>query len=172
MKTLVILLLVLCSLTKCTNSIIISDADNGSDTVTQTISGTASQTVTCNIIEGDQANSIYGVWKLVEKQSGGITGIGDGFVKAENGYTITIKPDGTFSSTEYTINYPNCTTGTATMTTDLLTLKYECSDFTSAAVYNYTFVDRKLELKPRRSPLGGICIDFCGERLCKQALIN
>ncbi len=129
--------------------------------------------VICAAISGDKANSIYGIWKLVERHSGALGGFTkDGFIKAENGYTITIKPNGTFSSTEYTINYPNCTTGTATMTTDLLTLKYECSDLTSTAVYSYTFIDRKLELQPRRSPSGGTCFDFCGERLCKQALID
>ncbi len=136
--------------------------------------------VECAVIEGNEENSIFGTWKLAEffvhdvtrgevDNNGNLIRVVKWTEAKNNSYLLIIKPDGTFSSTQLIKTYPNCTTGTATMTADLINFKYDCSETgISPNRYSYKFVDKKLEL------IGYIPFAYVGdgERFCKQALIN
>lgn len=106
-----------------------------------------------------QENSIYGTWKLIEIYQGD-GGSNPQWTTVNSGYTYTFNNDGTFSSTRFT----ECNSGTYVMSSDLITLKYNCNGFDTGIenppgtfAESYIFKNTNLILTP--SYLN--CIEGC-----------
>ena len=111
-----------------------------------------------------QGNSIYGTWQLVESFSHPPSG--NGWSQVDNGFTLTVKSDNSFYSSQFS----NCMTGDISLTDDQIDLKYNCNGFTQgfenpAGVFQYTyeFVENKLQLTPKNFS----CFEGCKYELIK-----
>ena len=111
-----------------------------------------------------QENSVYGSWQLVESFSHPPSG--NGWSQVDNGFTLAIKLDNVFNSSQFS----DCLTGNISLTDVQINLKYNCNGFTQgfenpAGVFQYTyeFVERKLELTPKNFS----CFEGCKYKLIK-----
>ena len=111
-----------------------------------------------------QENSIYGTWRLVESFSHPPSG--NGWSQVDNGFTLTIKSDNVFNSSQFS----DCITGNISLTDNQIDLKYSCNGFTQgfenpAGVFQYTyeFIENKLELTPKNFS----CFEGCKYKLIK-----
>lgn len=117
--------------------------------------------VSCNSDNEIKDKSLVGTWKLSEANIGD-GGIGTKWVaiKSSDSYTYTFKSDGTFTSTRFN----DCRCGKYSLSTDLLTLDFDCPDFTSGIespsgtyIENYKQENGKMILSPTYLS----CIEGC-----------
>ena len=98
-------------------------------------------------------NSIVGTWKLVENFVDTSLENNGEWKSVENGYIYTFMLDGTF----YSNKFPETTQGTYNLTDVLLTLEFNCNDFSSGffetpngtLVESYRIINNELFLSPR-----------------------
>lgn len=113
-----------------------------------------------------QENSIYGTWKLTEEYI--VSGVNGKWTEIQNGYTFSIEPNNTFSSTEF----QECTQGVVDISKTQIVFKYACDGFTAGIEtpagefsYKYSFVENKLSISPDFLS----CDEGCGYRFSKIA---
>lgn len=98
-------------------------------------------------------NSIVGTWELIESFVNTSMENNGEWKPIENGYIYTFNLDGTF----YSNKFPECTQGTYNLTDVLLTLEFNCNDFSSGFfetpkgtfVESYRIRNNELFLSPR-----------------------
>lgn len=113
-----------------------------------------------------QETSILGTWKLIETY-GSNGGTNPQWTTVNNGYTYTFNNDGTFSSTRF---IGECTTGTYIMSSNSITLDFDCAGFDTGIespagtfVENYGFENENIILTPSYMD----CIEGCGYKFEK-----
>ena len=112
-----------------------------------------------------QETSIYGTWQLVNSYV--VDGFSGSWISVNNGFTIMLKRDNTFSSTKY----QECSEGSyfLDLSSEKIILEYNCANFnpcensSSKCVERFEFDGKLLKLIPEYSA----CIEGCGEKFKK-----
>ena len=108
--------------------------------------------ISCSIDneEGKVENSLIGTWQLVQAFEYSEAGPGN-WNQVEDGYTYTFSQNGDFYSTRF----EECTSGTFSTDSNLLTMEYGCNGFATGIedpegvfVEDFIFVDGELFMNP------------------------
>ncbi len=103
-----------------------------------------------------QETSIIGTWQLIETY-GSDGGSNPQWTSVDNGYIYTFNNDGSVISDRFTCN------GNYTLSSNQITITFDCTDSQFNLTYEYLFENEKLILTPVLSN----CDEGCGEKYKK-----
>ena len=116
-----------------------------------------------------QENSIYGTWQLVEQWLGNVGDSSVNWTSVDNGYTMSLMRNNSFSSTEFTVCQNSENNGNFTLnqntSTNLIEISFNCNSTNNQLIrtYSYSLEDENLILSPYSNP----CDEGCSYKFKK-----